>query len=71
MNRQAVSTAAAIFVACSTSPASAQSVTLYGRLDVAVEAIRFSGGAAPSRMLKLLSNDGSRLGVRGLLLVEH
>ena len=65
MNRQALSTAAAILAACSASTASAQSVTLYGRLDVAVEAIRFSGGAAPSRTLKLLSNDGSRLGVRG------
>ena len=65
MNRHALSAAAAILAALSTSTSSAQSVTLYGRLDVAVEAIRFSGGPGGSRTLKLLSNDGSRLGVRG------
>lgn len=65
MNRHAIAAAAALLATISATTASAQSVTLYGRLDVAIETIRFSGAPTGNRTLNLLSNDGSRLGVRG------
>ena len=57
--------ALASLAALTSAPVAAQSVTAYGRLDVAVEYVRITGGAAADRTLKLLSNDGSRLGFRG------
>lgn len=51
---------------CSSIAMAQSSVTLYGRLDAAVESVNFSGGANGNRSLSLLSNDGSRLGFRGL-----
>lgn len=47
-------------------PALAQSnVTLYGRMDLAVETVRFSGAPTGSRSVSQVTNDGSRFGVRG------
>ena len=51
---------------CSSMAMAQSSATLYGRLDTAVESIGFSGGAKGNHSLSLLSNDGSRLGFRGL-----
>lgn len=51
---------------CSSIAMAQSNVTLYGRLDTAVESVSFSGGAKGSRSLTMLSNDGSRFGFRGL-----
>lgn len=50
-----------------TAQAQTANVTLYGRLDTALESIRISGATsgAASRSINLVSNDGSRWGLRG------
>ena len=56
---------AALAALTSTSAVAQSSVTAYGRLDVAVEQVRITGGGVAGRTIRLLSNDGSRLGFRG------
>lgn len=53
-------------VIAAAAPVAAQSsVTLYGRFDVAVEKAKITAVNGASRNLNLVSNDGSRFGVRG------
>lgn len=68
LNAKILTPIAAVAVSLLSTGAMAQSsVTLYGRLDVSVETIRFNGGpTGASKTLNLLSNDGSRLGFRGV-----
>ncbi len=55
--------ALAAAMAGATTAFAQSSVTIYGRLDVAAERLSISG-SGPSRSASLLSNDGSRFGLR-------